>query len=100
MALRQAMRADLYIRDPALSRERNAALAALSSTLHVVWDRPPCTFARLDACLRRHGVPLAGADLILTLGGLTGGEATSGSLLEIVNTSRREVSSKEFPSAA
>ena len=96
LALRQAMRADLFIRDPALSRERNAALTALNSTLHVVWDRPRCTFARLDACLRRHGVPLAGADLILTLGGLAGGEATSGSLLDIVNTSRREVSSKEF----
>mgnify|MGYP003303925258 CR=1 FL=1 len=32
----------------------------------------------------------------LTLGGLAGGEATSGSLLDIVNTSRCEVSSKEF----
>ena len=89
--LRTSMRKDLYIIDPTLSRERNLQMQSLSSTLHVVWNRSNCTFRNTTMTLSKYGVELTGSDLILTLGGLSGGEATSGSLLEIVNITRRKV---------
>ena len=91
MGLRQAMRSDLYIRDPNLSNDANEALRSLQSTLHVVWDRPECTFFNLDAFFRSKGMALTGSEFILTLGRLTGGECRSKSLLEIVaaDASRR-----------
>ena len=90
--LRKAMRSDLYIMDPTLSRERNRQMRSLGSTLHVVWNRSACTFRHMDACLKQYGIiSLGGGDMIHMLGSLCGGEATSGSLLEIVNIGRRKV---------
>jgi hypothetical protein len=102
--LRRAMRADLYLWDPKLSEERNKQMQSLKSTLHVVWNsKNNKQLSHMDECFRQYnvldrldsenggGLALTGKRFIGTLGGLCGGEATSGSLLEIVNISRKSV---------
>ena len=85
-ALRAAMRYDLFVPDPKLSDEQNAQLRSKGSTCHVVWKDRSTDFPRLTEALRRRGLEsITGGDFVLTLGSLCGGEATSGSLLEIVN---------------
>ena len=74
-ALRAAMRDDL-----------RAATWSKGSTCHVVWKDRSTDFPRLTEALRRRGLKsITGGEFVLTLGSLCGGEATSGSLLEIVN---------------
>ena len=74
-ALRAAMRDDL-----------RAATRSKGSTCHVVWKDRSTDFPRLTEALRRRGLKsITGGEFVLTLGSLCGGEATSGSLLEIVN---------------
>ena len=85
-ALRDGLRNDLYVPDPKLSDERNAQLRSKGSTCHVVWKDRSTDFPRLTEALRRRGLEsITGGEFVLTLGSLCGGEATSGSLLEIVN---------------
>lgn len=84
--LRDGLRNDLYVPDPKLSDERNAQLRSKGSTCHVVWKDRSTDFPRLTEALRRRGLEsITGGEFVLTLGSLCGGEATSGSLLEIVN---------------
>ena len=83
--VRRAMRRDLFAPDENLSAEANAAMSALSSSVHVNWFESRTGYAALSALFESRGIEgVTGERFIRTLGGLCG-EPCHGTLIDIAS---------------
>lgn len=83
--VRRAMRKDLFVPDENLSAEANAAMSALSSSVHVNWFESRTGYAALSALFASRGIEdVTGERFIRALGGLCG-EPCHGTLIDIAS---------------
>lgn len=88
--VRLAMRDDLFVPNEKLSEARNAAMRALSSSVHVNWFESRTGYAALSAHFALHGVNLTGERFIKGLGALCG-EPCHGTLIDIASIGKQKI---------